>query len=51
MQKVNTMKSHDEPIKKKEEGKNKRKKPNSDGANVYPSEDEQIYGIDLLNLG
>ena len=49
-QEVNTMKSYDGPIKKKKKGKIKRK-PKSDQANEYPSEDDQIYGIERLNLG
>ena len=39
------MKSYDEPIPKKKKGENQKKKPKSDQANAYPSEDGHIYGI------
>ena len=48
---MNTMKSHDGSIPKNRKGKNQKKKPNSDQANLDPSEDERIYGIDRLKLG
>ena len=49
-QEVNTMKSHDEPIPKKNKVQNQKKKSNSYQANSDPSEDGRIYVIDRLNL-
>ena len=45
------MKSHDETIQKNKRRKKQKKKLNSDQANVDPSQDGNIYGIDCMNLG
>ena len=45
------MKSHNEPTPRKKKVKSHNKKPKSDQANAYPSEDGHDYGLERLNMG
>ena len=47
---ANIMKSHDDIIPRKKEGKRQNNKSNSDQSNAGPSEDGRNYGLDRLNL-